>query len=77
MPATQSFLDESLAGTGWMLHPVQLARRPLERGDFVELPPGQGLERRLLRQINRLASDQLQDLTRSILSAARREPAHE
>jgi len=73
LPSTQSFLEGSLAGMGWALNPVQLARRDLERGDLVELAPGQMLERRLFWQINRLAADQLHELSRSILTVARRE----
>lgn len=77
LPSTQSFLEGSLAGMGWALNPVQLSRQHLERGDLVELLPGEVLERRLFWQINRHASDQLQELTRSVLSVARRELAHE
>ena len=73
LPSTQSFLEGSLAGMGWALNPVQLARRHLERGDLVELAPGQMLERHLFWQINRLAADQLHELSRSILAVARRE----
>ncbi|MCF7701691.1 LysR family transcriptional regulator ArgP [Loktanella sp. M215] len=73
LPSTQSFLEGSLAGMGWALNPVQLAKQHLERGELVELLPGKVLERRLFWQINRLASDQLHDLTRSILSVARQE----
>ena len=73
LPSTQSFLEGSLAGMGWALNPVQLARRHLERGDLVELAPGQMLERRLFWQINRLAADQLHELSRLILTVARRE----
>ncbi|MEI4263864.1 LysR family transcriptional regulator ArgP, partial [Roseovarius sp. D0-M9] len=40
LPSTQSFLEGSLAGMGWALNPVQLARQHLERGDLVELLPG-------------------------------------
>lgn len=73
LPTTQSFLEGSLAGMGWALNPVQLARRHLERGDLVELAPGQILERHLFWQINRLAADQLHELSQSILAVARRE----
>lgn len=73
LPSTQSFLEGSLAGMGWALNPVQLARRHLERGDLVELAPGQMLERHLFWQINRLAADQLHELSRLILTVARRE----
>lgn len=73
LPSTQSFLEGSLAGMGWALNPVQLAKRHLDCGDLVELVPGKILERRLFWQINRLAADQLQELSRSILSVARRD----
>ncbi|WP_281969212.1 LysR family transcriptional regulator ArgP [Roseovarius nanhaiticus] len=55
LPSTQSFLEGSLAGMGWALNPVQLARPHLERGELVELFPGKLLERHLFWQINRLA----------------------
>ena len=73
LPSTQSFLEGSLAGMGWALNPVQLARPHLDRGELVELVPGKVLERRLFWQINRLAADQLQELSRSILAVARRD----
>lgn len=73
LPSTQSFLEGSLAGMGWALNPVQLARPHLERGKLVEIFPGKLLERHLFWQINRLAADQLHELSRSILSVARRE----
>lgn len=73
LPSTQSFLEGSLAGMGWALNPVQLARPHLERGELVELFPGKLLERHLFWQINRLAADQLHGLSRSIFSVARRE----
>lgn len=72
LPSTQSFLEGSLAGMGWALNPVLLAKHHLERGDLVELVPGKVLERHLFWQINRLAADQLHDLSRSVLSVARR-----
>ncbi|TDL79614.1 LysR family transcriptional regulator ArgP [Palleronia sediminis] len=72
LPSTQSFLEGSLAGMGWALNPIQLAKRPLERGDLVELVPGKVLERHLFWQINRLAADQLHELSRFILLVARR-----
>lgn len=75
LPSTQSFLEGSLAGMGWALNPVQLAKRHLERGDLVELVPGNVLERHLFWQINRLAADQLNELSRSVTSVARRELA--
>ncbi|SEL37609.1 LysR family transcriptional regulator, chromosome initiation inhibitor [Roseovarius nanhaiticus] len=73
LPSTQSFLEGSVAGMGWALNPIQLAKRHLERGDLVELVPGKVLERYLFWQINRLAADQLHELSRSVTSVARRE----
>jgi LysR family transcriptional regulator (chromosome initiation inhibitor) len=71
LPSTQSFLQGSLAGMGWALNPAQLAEEYLARGELIELVPDEILERRLFWQINRLAADQLSELTRSILSVAR------
>ena len=73
LPSTQSFLEGSRAGMGWALNPIQLTRRHLECGELVELAPGKVLERRLFWQINRLATDQLHELSRSILAIARRD----
>lgn len=72
LPSTQGFLEGSLAGMGWALNPVPLARPHLERGNLVELVPGRILQRRLFWQINRLAAEPLRDLSRAVLSAARR-----
>ncbi|KAA2311580.1 LysR family transcriptional regulator ArgP [Pseudooceanicola sediminis] len=75
LPSTQSFLQGSIAGMGWALNPAKLAEEHIARGDLVELVPGLGFERALFWQINRLAADQLTELTRSILAVARRELA--
>ena len=64
LPSTQSFVDASLAGMGWALNPVQLVREHLASGRLVELVPGATLDRPLFWQVNRLAADQLCDLTR-------------
>lgn len=73
LPSTQSFVEGCVAGMGWALNPVQLAREHVDRGDLVELISGETLERRLFWQINRLAADQLSELTANILAVARRE----
>ena len=75
LPSTQGFVDASLAGMGWTLNPVQLVREHLASGRLVELVPGATLERPLFWQINRLAADHLSDLTRNVLTTARRELA--
>lgn len=71
LPSTQSFLEGSIAGMGWSLNPVQLAKPHLERGNLVELVPGRVFERKLFWQINRLVADQLHALTQSVLAVAR------
>ena len=73
LPSTQSFVEGCLAGMGWALNPVQLTKEHVARGNLVELIPGKVLERRLFWQINRLAADQLTELTANILSVAQRE----
>lgn len=75
LPSTQGFVDASLAGMGWTLNPVQLVRQHLASGRLVELVPGATVERPLFWQINRLAADHLSDLTRNVLTTARRELA--
>ncbi|MBP7001918.1 LysR family transcriptional regulator ArgP [Amaricoccus sp.] len=71
LPATQSFLDASLAGMGWALNPTPLARPHIAAGRLVELVPGSTLERPLHWQVNRLVADQLAPLTRCVAAAAR------
>lgn len=72
LPSTQSFVDASLAGMGWALNPVHLVNDHLASGRLVELVPGATLDRPLFWQVNRLAANQLSDLTRNVLEAANR-----
>src|SRR5579871_3549063 len=53
LPSTQSFLDAVLAGMGWGMNPVPLARAAMESGRLAELIPGSSLEVPLYWQINR------------------------
>ena len=71
LPSTRGFLDASLAGMGWALNPLLLAREHLAAGRLVELVPGTTLERPLWWQVNRLAADRLSPLTRCVITAAK------
>ena len=73
LPSTQSFVDASLAGMGWALNPAQLVREHLDSGRLVELVAGATLERPLFWQVNRLAAGQLADLTRAVVTTAKRD----
>ena len=72
MASTQSFVDASLDGMGWALNPVQLVREHLASGRLVELVPGATMDRSLFWQMNRLTAEHLFELTRSVLTAAKR-----
>jgi LysR family transcriptional regulator (chromosome initiation inhibitor) len=71
VPSTQGFVTASLAGIGWGLNPEQLVSDHLAAGRLVELVPGSRMDTPLFWQINRLAADRLEPLTREIVSAAR------
>jgi LysR family transcriptional regulator (chromosome initiation inhibitor) len=73
VPATQAFVDGSLAGLGWALNPLALAREHLAAGRLVELVPGAPLDRPLFWQVSRLAARGLSGLTRAVAAAARRD----
>lgn len=72
VPSTQGFLDASLLGLGWALHPVPLAAAPLAAGRLVELLPGAALEVPLHWQHARLGARLLEALTREVVAEARR-----
>lgn len=72
LPSTQAFLEASLAGMGWSLNPLPLVREHLAAGRLVELVPDTPLDVPLFWQINRLAADRLQDLTRTVVAMAAR-----
>ncbi|ETD85408.1 LysR family transcriptional regulator ArgP [Rhodobacter capsulatus] len=72
VPSTQGFLDASLLGLGWALHPVPLAAAPLAAGRLVELLPGAALEVPLHWQHARLGARLLEALTREVAAEARR-----
>ncbi len=77
LPSSHAFLDATLAGMGWAMNPVHLARDALATGRLVELLPGAVLDTPLHWQINRLAADRLAGLTREVRAAAGRELVQE
>ncbi|MFC6487145.1 LysR family transcriptional regulator ArgP [Nitratireductor sp. GCM10026969] len=77
LPSTQAFVEACQAGMGWGLNPAQLVKDDLNSGRLVELIPGLGLDVRLYWQVNRLAADRLEGLTKEIVTTARRDLVHE
>ncbi|MFC7704235.1 LysR family transcriptional regulator ArgP [Plastorhodobacter daqingensis] len=73
LPSTQAFVEASLAGMGWALIPVQLARAHLDAGRLVELAPCRWLDRALFWQVSRLAARSLSALTQAVVAAARQD----
>ncbi len=71
LPASQAFVDASLAGLGWGMNPAALVAAALADGRLVELVPGSGLTVDLHWQHPRAAAPLLQRLTRAVQGAAR------
>ncbi len=72
LPSTQGFVEACGLGMGWGLNPVSLVADALADGRLVELVPGAVLDTPLVWQVNRLAADRLEGLTRAVVEAARR-----
>jgi LysR family transcriptional regulator (chromosome initiation inhibitor) len=70
-PATQAFLDASLAGIGWGMNPAALVREHLRSGALVELVPGRTLAVPLYWQHTRLQVPMLGRLTEAVVTAAK------
>ncbi len=70
IPSAQAFVEATLAGLGWGLHPVLLVQPWLDRGELVELAPGHRLRVPMFWQSWRLESSTLQVLGREIRRAA-------
>ncbi len=70
-PATQAFLDASLAGIGWGMNPQKLVREHLKSGALVELVPGKGISVPLYWQHIRLQVPMLGRLTRAVVETAK------
>ncbi|KAA2236454.1 LysR family transcriptional regulator ArgP [Salinarimonas soli] len=71
VPATQGFVDGTLAGLGWAMNPVLLAQKHLEAGRLIEFVPGARLEVTLYWQCARLGGRLLDGLTRAVTDVAR------
>jgi LysR family transcriptional regulator, chromosome initiation inhibitor len=71
LPATQAFVDASLAGLGWGMNPLLLVQAHLAAGRLVELIPGRTLDVALHWQHTRLAVPMLKRLTDAVTAAAR------
>ncbi len=71
LASTQGFVDGAVAGLGWGMNPVALARPHLAAGRLVELVPGRPFDVALSWQSARLESDLLRALTRAVAAAAR------
>lgn len=71
VPSTQGFLDATLAGLGWTMNPLALAREHLAAGRLVELVPGYPLDVTLHWQHARLGARLLEALTREVTAEAR------
>jgi LysR family transcriptional regulator (chromosome initiation inhibitor) len=69
VPTTMGFLDMTLVGLAWGLHPRSLVRPHLDAGRLVELAPG--IEIKLYWTVARLHASSLQALTEAVLAAAK------
>lgn len=70
LPSVRGFLEAAVRGIGWGMIPAILARRSLERGDVVEIRPGQWLDVPLYWHCWRLESPLLKALTQVVRRAA-------
>lgn len=70
VPSTHGFLDLTLAGLVWGLHPSSLAEPHLISGRLVELPPALRVAVPLFWTVSRLPSAALRQLTAAARAAA-------
>ena len=71
LPATQAFIDATVAGIGWGMNPRSLLTSHLRAGSLVELVPGRLLSVPLYWQHTRLQVPMLARLTGAVVAAAR------
>ena len=70
LPASQAFVDASVAGLGWGMNPAALVAQALHDGRLVELQPGADLWVPLHWQHVRLKVPMLDHLTAAVVQAA-------
>lgn len=70
LPSTQAFVDGCLAGLGWGMNMQAMVQPMLDRGELVELVPGQTLAVPLYWQHRRRALPVLEALSRAVQKAA-------
>jgi LysR family transcriptional regulator (chromosome initiation inhibitor) len=71
IPATQGFVDGTVAGLGWAMNPVLLVQDHLQAGRLTDLVPGARLGVTLHWQCARLGGRLLDGLTRAVTDVAR------
>lgn len=69
-PSTQGMLDMTLAGLGWSMAPVSLARPLIAAGRLIELPPQRPIAVTLYWQRTRLTARLLDQLTEAVRAVA-------
>ncbi|MFZ5548451.1 MAG: LysR family transcriptional regulator ArgP [Pseudomonadota bacterium] len=70
LPSTQAFVDGCLAGLGWGMNMQAIVQPLLDRGELVELVPGQTLAVPLYWQHKRRGPPVLEALSRAVQQAA-------
>jgi LysR family transcriptional regulator, chromosome initiation inhibitor len=70
LPSTQAFVDGCLAGLGWGMNMQAMVQPMLDRGELVELVPGQTLAVPLYWQHRRRSPMVLEALSRAVQKAA-------
>jgi LysR family transcriptional regulator, chromosome initiation inhibitor len=71
IPATHEFVDATLAGIGWGMNPLCLAKDMLADGRLVEPSPGKHVDVALYWQCARIGGRLLDTLTKEVVTAAR------
>lgn len=71
VPSTNAFVDFTLEGLGWSMHPLQLVERQLESGQLVELAPGLRILVQLHWAVTRLHTGLLAHLSDAVRAVAR------
>ena len=73
VPSTHGFLDFTLAGLGWGLHPLLIAQSHKDAGRLVELPPCWPIDVKLYWTVARLHAGTLSKLTEAVRAVAARD----